>query len=77
VVERFDKVNLIVRPGVQFFGWLEDEDETVTPTKTTKYTMLRLLGHAGGRVVRDAEPEASPLRMGLRGLHGRITVARP
>ena len=43
VVKRFDKVNLIVRPGVQF-GSLEDKDETVTPTKTTKYTMSGFSG---------------------------------
>ena len=43
VVKRFDKVNLIVRPGVQF-GSLEDKDATVTPTKTTKYTMSGFSG---------------------------------
>ncbi len=43
VVKKFDKVNLIFRPGFQW-GSLEDKDETGSPTITTKYTMTGFSG---------------------------------
>ncbi len=43
VLKKFDKVNFILRPGFQW-GSLEDKDETVFPTATTKYTMTGFSG---------------------------------
>ena len=43
VIKKFDKVNFIFRPGFQY-GTLEDKDETLVPSQTTKYTMTGFSG---------------------------------
>lgn len=43
VLKKFDKVNFILRPSFQY-GTLEDKDETIFPTSTTKYTMTGVTG---------------------------------
>lgn len=43
VLKKFDKVNFILRPGFQY-ATIEDKDETVSPTVTTKYTMTGFSG---------------------------------
>ena len=43
VVKKFDRVNFIFRPGFQY-GTLEDKDESVIPTVTTKFTMTGFSG---------------------------------